>query len=217
MIELAHVTKEYRTRHGSIKILRDVNFRLEAGQKAGILGRNGAGKSTFIRIVGGAEHPTSGQVRRSMKVSWPIAFAGGMQGSLTGLDNLRFICRVYDADYKAAIPFVEEFAELGRFLREPVKTYSSGMAARLNFALSMAIEFDCYLIDEVMAVGDRRFHDRCKVELFEKRKDRSMILVSHQPNQIRKYCDTFFVLQDGVMRHFDDVDEAYDYYNASQV
>lgn len=216
MIELTNVTKEYRTRHGRIQVLRGVNFMLKAGQKAGILGRNGSGKSTFIRLVGGAEQPTTGRVRRNMKVSWPIAFAGGMQGSLTGLDNLRFICRVYDVDYKKAIPFVEDFTELGKFLREPVKTYSSGMKARLNFALSMAIEFDCYLIDEVMAVGDKRFHERCRVELFEKRKDRSFILVSHQPKQIRKHCNTFFVLLDGIMHQFDDVDEAYDYYNSSQ-
>jgi capsular polysaccharide transport system ATP-binding protein len=213
MIELSHVTKSYRTRSGSIQVLHDVNFRLERGQKAGVLGRNGSGKSTFVRIVGGAEAPTTGRVRREMKVSWPIAFAGGVQGSLSGLDNLKFICRIYGADYQGLLPFVEEFTELGRFLREPVKNYSSGMKARLNFALSMAIEFDCYLIDEVMAVGDKIFQQRCRRELIEKRADSSMILVSHVPNQIRKLCNLFFVLDKGRMYRFENVDDAYEFYN----
>lgn len=213
MIQLTNISKAYQTRQGLRQVLQDINLSIEPGQKVGILGRNGSGKSTLIRILGGVEHPSSGIVYRNMTVSWPLAFAGGFQGTLTGLDNLRFICRVYGADIDRAIPFVEEFTELGVYFREPVKTYSAGMRARLAFALSMAIEFDCYLIDEVLAVGDTRFHDKCTHELFEKRKDRSIILVSHMPNQIRNHCNVFYVLHEKRMERFDDVDNAYKYYS----
>lgn len=214
MITLENVTKRYSTRLGSRVVLDQINLTLHPGEKVGILGRNGAGKSTLIRLISGAESPTSGHVHRQMSISWPLAFSGGFQGSLTGLDNLRFICRVYNTDIEKAISFVEEFTELGIYFREPVKTYSAGMRARLAFALSMAIEFDCYLIDEILAVGDTRFHDKCNQELFEKRKDRSIILVSHMPNQIRIHCNVFYVLHEGRIERFDDVDKAYKYYLA---
>ena len=194
MITLRAVTKEYYTREGGRHVLNDINLEIARGEKIGILGRNGSGKSTLIRLIGGAEQPTRGSIRRGMSVSWPLAFSGGFQGSLTGLDNLRFICRVYGADIDRAIPFVEEFTELGTYFREPVKTYSSGMRARLAFALSMAIEFDCYLIDEVLAVGDPRFHEKCHRELFEKRADRALLMVSHLPQHIRQYCSIIYVL-----------------------
>lgn len=214
MIMLENVTKRYGTRQGSRMVLDKINLTLQPGEKVGILGRNGAGKSTLIRLISGAESPSSGHVHRQMSISWPLAFSGGFQGSLTGLDNLRFICRVYNTDIEKAISFVEEFTELGIYFREPVKTYSAGMRARLAFALSMAIEFDCYLIDEILAVGDTRFHDKCNQELFEKRKDRSIILVSHMPNQIRIHCNVFYVLHEGRIERFDDVDKAYKYYLA---
>ncbi len=169
-------------------------------------------KSTLIRIIGGVEQPARGYIERGMTVSWPLAFGGAFQGSLTGLDNLRFICRIYGADITLATPFVEEFAELGTYFREPVKTYSAGMRARLAFALSMAIEFDCYLIDETLAVGDTRFHEKCQFELFDKRADRALLIVSHMPNQIRKHCTTVFVLDAGRIERFENIDEAYEYY-----
>lgn len=212
MIEFQNVSKKYKTRDGWSTVLHNINFKLEKGQKLGILGRNGAGKSTFIRLVSGVEPPSSGRIVRSMSVSWPLAFSGGFQGSLTGIDNLRFICRVYNADYDYVRAFVEDFAELEKYMYEPVKSYSSGMRARLAFALTMAIEFDCYLIDEVMAVGDQRFQDRCRYELFEKRADRSIILVSHNANEVKRICDSASVLQEGKMLNFDSVDEAYRVY-----
>ena len=95
MIRLANVNKFYPTRGGDVQILRDVNLTAPSGERVGILGRNGAGKSTLVRLVSGAEVPTNGVVERHMSVSWPLAFGGAFQGSLTGLDNLRFICRVY--------------------------------------------------------------------------------------------------------------------------
>lgn len=212
MIELCNINKQYSTQGGPLQVLRDVNFIVKPGEKVGILGRNGAGKSTLIRLISGAERPSSGQVRRSMSVSWPLAYGGAFQTSLTGLDNLRFICRIYGKSTEDKIGYVQEFSELGRFLREPVRTYSSGMRARLAFAISMVVDFDCFLIDEVIVVGDARFHEKCQVELFEKRKSRAMIMVSHQPEQIRDHCDRAAVLHGGKLHNFDSVQEAYDFY-----
>ncbi|MDY7573967.1 ABC transporter ATP-binding protein [Actimicrobium sp. CCI2.3] len=214
MIMLDNVSKVYPTRSGPRTVLDGINLRVAKGEKIGILGRNGAGKSTLIRMISGAELPTSGHIHRGISISWPLAFGGAFQGSLTGLDNLRFICRIYGADIKPAIPFVEEFSELGAYLREPVKKYSSGMRARLAFAISMAVEFDCFLIDEIVSVGDSRFHEKCRVELFEKRKDRAMILVSHDANYVREHCDHAAVLVAGKLHSFDQVDEAFAFYHA---
>jgi capsular polysaccharide transport system ATP-binding protein len=215
MLAVEHVSKVYRTRTGRNRVLRDVSFNLEPGRHLGILGRNGAGKSTLIRLIAGAERPTSGRIRRGMSISWPLAFGGAFQQHLTGLDNLKFVCRIYDRDYRLLVPFVEEFTELGRYFREPVQHYSHGMLTRLAFALSMAIEFDCFLIDEAMVVGDRRFHERCHFELFTKRKDRAFILVTHDANSIKAYCKNACVLHEGHLIPFGSVDEAYDFYLAT--
>lgn len=215
MIELNEVCKDYHTRQGRRRVLDGINLRVNQGEKIGILGRNGAGKSTMIRMISGAELPTSGKIRRNMSVSWPLAFGGAFQGSLTGMDNLRFICRVYGANAKAAEPFVQEFSELGYYLREPVKSYSAGMRARLAFAISMAVEFDCFLIDEIIAVGDSRFHAKCHHELFERRRDRSLIIVSHDAAYIREHCNRAAVLVQGKLHAFDQVQDAYTFYQES--
>jgi len=215
MIRLERIVKRYRVRSGTHMVLNGIDLELQRGDKIGILGRNGAGKSTLIRLISGAELPTSGRVTRQMSVSWPLAFGDAFQGSLTGVDNLRFICRIYGVEFKATLPFVEDFAELGKYMREPVKAYSSGMRARLAFAISMAIEFDCFLIDEVIAVGDSRFHDKCRRELFEKRQDRALIMVSHEAHNIREHCSRACVLRDGRLGEFTDVDAAYAEYNGA--
>lgn len=212
MLSIEHVTKVYSTRRGRHKVLDDVSFQLERGRHIGILGRNGAGKSTLIRLIAGAERATSGVIRRGMTVSWPLAFGGAFQTHLTGLDNLKFVCRVYGVDYRPRIPFVEEFTELGAYFREPVARYSHGMLTRLAFALSMAIEFDCFLIDEAMVVGDVRFHERCHYELFDKRRDRAFILVTHDANVIKAYCRNACVLHEGQLLAFPSIDAAYDFY-----
>lgn len=212
MINIDHVTKQYATRHGSVTVLDDVNLTIRPGEKVGILGRNGAGKSTIIRLISGAERPTSGRITRGMSVSWPLAFGGAFQGTLTGADNLRFICRVYGTSTEDKVPFVQEFTELGRYLYEPVKTYSAGMRARLAFAISMVIEFDCFLIDEIVAVGDSRFHEKCRIELFEKRKDRAMIIVSHDAGYVREHCDFAAVLCKGKLTSLSRVNDAFALY-----
>ncbi|MCP1470671.1 capsular polysaccharide transport system ATP-binding protein [Sphingobium sp. OAS761] len=212
MIELVDISKSYPTRAGRVSIFKDVNFTIGRGEKIGILGRNGAGKSTLVRLIGGVEQPSSGYIRSDMSISWPLAFSGAFQHSLTGMDNLRFICRVYGKDADEAARKVDDFAELGRYMREPIKTYSAGMRARLGFGISLAVDFDCFLIDEIVAVGDARFQRKCYEELFIKRKDRAMIIVSHSDNYIREHCDRASVMAGGALHHFSDMDAAYDYY-----
>ncbi|KVD45665.1 ATP-binding protein [Burkholderia sp. ABCPW 11] len=213
MIAIKAVTKVYRTRQGPRVVLDKIDLNVQKGEKIGILGRNGAGKSTLIRMISGAEFPTSGNIERNMTISWPLAFGGAFQGSLTGYDNLRFICRIYGVDFAKVAPYVDDFSELGVYLREPVKKYSSGMRARLAFAISLAVDFDCFLIDEIVAVGDARFHAKCHHELFEKRKDRAMIIVSHDAGYMREHCDRAAVLVSGKLHNFDTVDNALDFYH----
>lgn len=209
MIQLTDVSKKYATNSGMRTILSGINLTINPGDHVGILGRNGAGKSTLVRLISGAEPPTTGTIERTMSVSWPLAFTGGFHGRLTGIDNLRFICRIYAVDFNERLAFVKDFSELGSYLYEPVGIYSSGMRARLAFAISMTIDFDCYLIDEVMAVGDDTFRERCKVELFEKRKDKAMLIVSHSHRYLKGTCNRFLVFREGSIEEFDDFDEAY--------
>jgi capsular polysaccharide transport system ATP-binding protein len=213
MIRCTDIVKDYHVHKGVRRVLNHINLEVQRGQKIGILGRNGAGKSTLIKIIGGVELPTSGYIESTMSVSWPLAFSGAFQGSMSGLDNLRFICRVYGLEYGPTRKFVDDFAELGSQLAEPVKTYSSGMRARLAFALSIAIEFECYLIDEVIMVGDARFHKRCQEELFNKRSNRALIIVSHDTSFIRDVCDIGAVIHNSQMTVMGSVAEAIDFYH----
>ena len=212
MIVCNNISKEYK--HGSARkrVLSNVNLTVNPGERVALLGRNGAGKSTLIKLIAGVEMPTSGKVTRKMSVSWPLGLGGGFQGSLTGYDNARFIARIYQRDYSQIKDFVEDFSELGRQLRMPVKTYSSGMRARLAFALSLAIEFDCYLIDEITAVGDAKFHEKCAVELFHKRGDRAMLIISHDTEYIRHHCSRFAVLNDGKLLFYPDFEQAMNFH-----
>ena len=160
------------------------------------------------------ELPTSGTIERTMSISWPIAMAGAIHGVLTGNDNIRFIARVYGKPFDQLRDFVEDFAQLGSFLSEPVKTYSAGMMGRLNFGLSLAVDFDCYLVDEVIAAGDHNFQLRCHEELFEKRADRALVLASHVAEFVRGYCSRALILHRGRAKVFDDLDLALDIYSA---
>ena len=214
MIVCQDIRKSYPAGHGRREVLKGINLTINKGEKVALLGRNGAGKSTLIKQIGGVEMPDSGRITRHMTNSWPIGFNGGFQGSLTGFDNARFIARIYGRSYAEMREFVEEFSELGGSLKMPVKTYSSGMRARLAFALSLAIEFDCYLIDEVILVGDQNFQRKCRAELFEKRADRAMIIASHDMNTMKSLCNKAVLLQDGCDTHFTDLDEAVAAYEA---
>ena len=215
MIKLTNVSKDYRTKAGWRRVLSDINLTINPGERVGILGRNGAGKSTLIRLISGAEPPSAGTIERNMSVSWPLAFTGGFHGTLTGADNVRFICRIYGVDFEPRFQFVKEFSDLGIYLNEPVATYSSGMRARLAFAISMTIDFDCYLIDEVMAVGDERFRERCRVELFEKRRDKAMLIVSHSHRYLKGNCNRFLLFREGSIEEHEDFEEVYFRYKES--
>jgi capsular polysaccharide transport system ATP-binding protein len=215
MIKVSRVCKDYPSESGGYRrVLSDVSFDLMRGEKIAVLGRNGAGKSTLIRLLGGIELPSSGAIERSMSISWPVAMAGGIHGVLTGNDNIRFIARVYGKPFQELREYVDDIAQLGKFLSEPVKTYSTGMAGRLNFALSLAVDFDCYLIDEVIAAGDQNFQLRCHEELFDKRADRALILASHVPEIVKSYCSRALVLHRGRAKMFDDLALALDIYSA---
>lgn len=207
MIICDNLSKVYK--HGSSHkdVFKGLNLIVEPGDRIALLGRNGAGKSTLIKLIGGVEMPTSGKIVRKMSISWPLGFNGGFQGSLTGYDNARFIARIYRREYSKIRDFVEDFSELGRQLRMPVKTYSSGMRARLAFALSLAIEFDCYLIDEVILVGDQNFNQKCRYELFERRRDRTMILASHSTDLVQELCNKALLIHNGKATSYEDVNE----------
>ena len=215
MIELDQVTKIYPTRAGANVVLDAVSMAFPAHTNIGILGKNGAGKSTLLRIIAGTEQPDTGTVKRGGMVSWPIGFSGGFNGSLSGEENCRFVARIYGADIDEVVGFTMDFAELGEYFYMPVKTYSSGMRARLAFGLSMAIEFDAYLVDEVTAVGDAAFQEKCR-KAFEQRSGRSsVIIVSHHIATIRDYCSRCAVIRQGKLRVFDSVDEANAAYEAA--
>lgn len=201
-------------RFGAVQALKDIELDVRAGEVVALVGDNGAGKSTLVKIIGGVEDPTSGRIVRDLFMSWPIAFAGGFEAAMSGLDNIRFIARVYGVPVEDAIAFVDDFAELGRLLYLPVKTYSSGMRARLAFGLTLAVEFECFLVDEVLSVGDTRFQQKCHEALFVKRKNCAMILVSHDQAILKQYCKKALVLKSGRGRVIDDLDFALEIYHS---
>ncbi len=208
MIELRNVTKVYKTSMGPNVVLDDLSFVIPPRTSIGIIGRNGAGKSTLMRLIGGAEQPTAGHIIRQGKVSWPIGFAGGFSGSLTGEENCRFVARVYGQDVDWVVEQAREFAEIGNYFFEPVRTYSSGMRARVAFGLSMAIDFDMYLVDEVTAVGDKLFRQKCKAAFTARRERAGLIMVSHETATLAEYCQRGAVLDAGKLRVYDTVAEA---------
>ena len=213
MIQLDKVFKFYRTERHTKIILDHVSTVFESGWSYAMLGVNGAGKSTSLRLIAGIELPNEGKIRRTSRVSWPLGFSTGLHPLMTGRENVKFVARAYGEDVRRVVRFVEDFSEIGDYMDAPVKTYSSGMMARLAFALSMAIEFECYLIDEITAVGDARFQQRCK-EAFDRRRENSdLIVVSHSMSTIKDYCNRGMVLVDGQMLAFNDVDKAIEVYN----
>lgn len=215
MIALDGVTKAYRTTVGEHVVLDRIDAVFPERVSVGILGRNGAGKSTLLRILGAAELPDEGTITRQGRVSWPIGFAGGFHGSLTGEENCRFVARIYDADIDEVVESTRAFAEIGAYFSMPVRTYSSGMRARLAFGLSMAVDFDTYLVDEVTAVGDSTFQAKCRKAFAERQERSSVIIVSHQLKTIRDYCQRYAVLRRGQLHFFDDIAEAERAYEAN--
>lgn len=217
MIEFQNVSKTYHTRGLTRRIFSDLSFRIERGESLAICGANGAGKSTLLRLIAGVEHPSSGHIQRKMKTSWPIGFSSAFQSSMTGADNARFIARIYQQDEDAVLAYVEDFAQLGVYLNQSVSTYSSGMVSRLAFGVSLAIPFDCYLVDEVAAAGDVRFRKRSEEELMARRDSGTLIMTSHDPYMLEQYCTRGAVLYSGALVFFDTVAEACDVHHALQM
>lgn len=207
-VSVRNLVKDYHTPIGVKRVLDGISFEVGPGEKIAVLGRNGAGKSTLVRIIGGVESPTSGALVCGLRMSWPVAFSGGFDNNMTGLDAIRFIAGLYGVPREHAVAIVDDFAEIGRYLQLPIGTYSSGMRARLAFGLTLAVDFECLLIDEVISVGDQRFRNKSHDELFVRRADKAMILVSHDPGVIRAYCQRALVLKNGRGRVFDDLDQA---------
>lgn len=218
MIDIQHLSKSYPTQMGRKYVFRDLNFMMPEGSGVGLLGRNGAGKSTLLRILGGIEAPDRGRVVTDKSISWPVGLAGGFQGSLSARENVRFICRVMGAsgeEMRQKVAYVEEFAELGEYFDLPIGTYSSGMRGRVTFGTSMAFDYDYYLIDEVMATGDPNFRKKASAVFREKLKTASVILVSHNMNDIREMCSTVVVVERGEAVVYKDISEGIDAYTGA--
>ena len=209
-LELIDVHKSYPMNIGRKHVLRGVNAVFRKGERVGVLGRNGTGKSTLVRILGRVEAPTRGTIRSSMSVSWPIGLAAGFQSALSGADNTRFIARIYDRPVQATVDYVETFAELGEYLHMPVSTYSSGMRSRLGLAISLAVDFDCFLVDEALAVGDTKFGRAFAARI----QNAGLIIVTHQPSMVRQLCNRAAVLDQGTLTFYEDLDEALATYNS---
>ena len=215
MIELRNLTKSFRTPAGRKVLFRDVNAVFPEGKNIGILGRNGAGKTTLLRIMGGIDYPDSGRVITDQRISWPMGLSGGFQGSMTGRENAAFICGIHGIWGRAkrqVLDRVQEFAEIGDYFDAPVKSYSSGMRSRLAFGLSIAVDFDYYLVDEVMSVGDAHFKHKCEQIIAEKRKTANFIIVAHSMPTLKKNCDVGIYLGASGLQIFDTVQEAISLY-----
>ncbi|HGY8966514.1 TPA: ABC transporter ATP-binding protein, partial [Escherichia coli] len=211
MIKIENLTKSYRTPTGRHYVFKDLNLEIPSGKSVAFIGRNGAGKSTLLRMIGGIDRPDSGKIITNKTISWPVGLAGGFQGSLTGRENVKFVARLYakQEELKEKIEFVEEFAELGKYFDMPIKTYSSGMRSRLGFGLSMAFKFDYYIVDEVTAVGDARFKEKCAQLFKERHKESSFLMVSHSLNSLKEFCDVAIYISDRkYVSYFDCLDTA---------
>jgi capsular polysaccharide transport system ATP-binding protein len=212
MIHLINVSKAYAGPSGPRHILRPISLTIPANRQVALLGYNGAGKSTFLKLIAGVEMPDKGRIVRTTRVSWPLGFSGGLHKELTGVENAAFVARIYGADVDKVIRFVYDFSEIGDYMHMPVRTYSSGMRGRLNFGLSMAIDFDFYLVDEITGVGDRSFQNKCKKAFAARAQTSGLLYVSHNDASVRAYCDIALVLHDGRLYAFEDLAWARTFY-----
>ncbi|MEB3335301.1 MAG: ABC transporter ATP-binding protein [Cyanobacteriota bacterium] len=210
MIKVCNLTKSFFYKGKKTTIFKDLNFQINTGESIAILGANGAGKSTLLRILGGIDLPDSGTIETDRSISWPVGLVGGFQGSLTGRENVTFVSRIYTSkkNVPEKVRYVEEFAELGVYFDRPFKTYSSGMRSRVTFGLSMAFNFDVYLIDEVTAAGDQRFREKSKRVLRERKKEADFLMVDHNLWGLKLHCDRAFILDGGKIEEFSNLDEA---------
>ena len=214
MIEFRDISKGFWVNGEYYPVIRNLNLTLPSGRSLALLGRNGAGKSTLLNMVSGNMRPDTGEIISDGSISFTVGYAGSFHGDMTGVQNTRFVARVYGVDTDELVEFVEDFAEIGKHFHMPVRTYSSGMRSRLAFGVSMGIRFDTYLIDEATATGDRRFKIKSKNVFRARMSEASAIMVSHSMADIRAFCDAGLVLHDGQIEVFDDVEEAIERHEA---
>ena len=216
MIEFNNVSKYFPTPAGKHYILKNVTLTLPGDKNIGVFGANGSGKSTLMNLLAGVDQPNRGSIRIKGNVSWPLGLTGS-QGSMTGRENATFICRVYgksNAEIKEKVSFIKAFSEIGDFFEMPLKTYSSGMRSKFSFAVSMAFDFDYYLIDELTAVGDAAFKKKCQ-QMFEEKKSRANFLfVSHNMQELKRQCDMGIFIKDSKIHVYDRIDDAIAAYSA---
>lgn len=218
MIIVEDVYKRYQTEHGPGKwVLQGVSFTIPPKLNVGLIGANGAGKSTLLRMVGGVDQPNKGRIERHCRVSWPMSSGGGLQGSLTGRQNAKFVCRIngHEEDIPDRLAYIQDFAEIGDAFDEPIKTYSSGMKARLKFALSLAFDFDVYISDEVTAAGDAAFRKKAAAAFKKLADHASLIMVSHGEGTLKQFCSAGIWINDGKAHWFDQIDDALKAYKDS--
>lgn len=215
MIELRNVTKSYKTPKGRVFVFKDLNLTIPDDKSVALIGRNGAGKSTLMRLLSGQDTPDRGEIITPDSISWPVGLSGGFQGSLTAKENVKFVARVYGIKgerLKEVVNYVRDFAEIGDFFDRPVNTYSSGMRSRVAFGLSLAFDFDYYLIDEAMSVGDAHFRKKAQQAFKERIGKAKVILVTHGMGQVRQMCDYVLLLDKGQVTAYDDVEEGIEAY-----
>ena len=211
MIRLHKVSKFFKTKTGKKYILKDVSMELPSNKNIAILGRNGTGKSTIMRMLGQIEFPNKGDITSDKSFSWPLGLGGGFVGNMTGRANVKFVCRLYGKSAKEidkVINYVKEFSELDDYFDMPIKTYSSGMKSRLSFGLSLSFDFDYLLIDETLSVGDANFKKKSKAALLKKIESCNVLLVSHDMGTLRDICDCGIVVNNGEIQYFEDVNAA---------
>jgi ABC-2 type transport system ATP-binding protein len=233
MIRADHVSKEFRMRyHRTIKqitiaalrrqqisdsflAVNDVSFEIEQGESVGLMGLNGSGKSTLLKLINGVMRPDAGQVLTRGRIAGLIATGAGFHPQLTGRENVFLnaaILGMTEAETKAKFDQIIDFADIGKFLDTPVGHYSSGMFSRLGFAVAVHTDSDIFLIDEVLAVGDKPFKRKCMAKMQEIREEgRTLVYVSHAAGSVRKMCDRVLVLEKGVLGFDGPVDEGIRY------
>lgn len=213
MIRVENLTKSYRI-DGVRKLVIDrLTMAFPTGLSVALLGRNGAGKSSLLRMIAGTMRADSGTITSTGTISWPVGFAGSFHGDLTGAQNTRFVGRVYGVDTDELVGFVEDFAELGDHFHLPVRAYSSGMRSRLAFGVSMGIHFDTYLVDEVTSVGDAAFRTKSEAVFHQRMAESGAIVVSHSMPMLRRICEAGVVLDGAQATWFDDIEDAIDRHN----
>lgn len=207
MIRFERLSKVFRRNGMTRTILRDVSFTLPDARGIAVIGRNGAGKSTLLRLIAGTLQPDAGRVVMDETISWPMGFAGGFHPALTGRQNTRFVARIHGRDATALERFVEDFAELGSAFHQPVETYSTGMRARLAFATSIGIDFDCYLVDEIIGVGDAAFRRKCQRSFRQRLRRARVLMVSHNADTLRVFCQSALLIEAGRLTWFPDLED----------